>query len=318
MDDRTALPSTRNVPTTVQATSVTTTTKAPRVTIGIPVYNGESYLQAAVESLLRQTFSDFEVLIADNASTDATATICRHLAAQDARIRVIRHSTNIGAPRNWNSLVHAARGEFFKWASCNDVCDERMLESCVAVLDADPSQVLVYGRTQLMTEEGESIGLFDGDIDVQMPRPSDRFAAVCRSIRLNNPQSGLMRTAVLRRTSLDRLYPSGDLVLTAEIALHGRIRLLPDVMLYRRQGINTFTSAKSPLQIQRLYDPGANRPLHFRRGRRHLDNLRCIWRAPMCVAERLRASAFALRMLSYDRVNVLREVGSALRVVDRA
>lgn len=292
---------------------MTNTTPTPLVTVGVPVYNGAEHLAEAVESLRAQTLADFELLIADNASTDETPAICRRLAAEDRRIRVIRHERNIGAPRNWNFLVAEARGRYFKWASCNDVCAPTMLERYVEVLESDPSQVAVYGRTQLTHADGRPIEVYAGDLEVQMPRPSDRFVAVCTGLRLNNVQSGLVRTASLRRTGLDRLYPSGDMVLTAELALHGRIRLLPDVMLYRRHSENTFTSMKTPLQIQRMYDPQASQPLYLQCGRRHVDNIVSIWRAPIGLGERLRASAMSLRMLMHDRVHVMREMRAALR-----
>lgn len=284
----------------------------PSVTVGVPVYNGAVYLEEAVQSILRQTYTDFELIIADNASTDDTPAVCRRLAQSDRRVRVLRHATNIGAPRNWNSLVPEARGRYFKWASSSDICAPQMLERCVAALESDPDQVLCYGHTQLTGAGGEPIEVYRHDLDLQMDRPSDRFAAVCRGLRLNNCQSGVVRTDVLRRTGLDRLYPSGDMVLTAELALHGRIRLLPEVTLYRRHAEGTFSSMKTPLQIQRMYDPEATRPMRFIRGRLHLDRLASVWRAPISTAERLRASAFALRLLVSDRRHMLREVRSAL------
>lgn len=291
---------------------MTSTTRAPLVTVGVPVYNGAEYLAEAVDSLRSQTLDDFELLIADNASTDDTPAICRRLAAEDARIRVIRHERNIGAPRNWNCLVAEARGRYFKWASCNDVCAPTMLERYVAVLESDPRQVAVYGRTQLTSADGRPIEVYAGDLDVQMARPSDRFADVCTRLRLNNVQSALVRTASLRRTGLDRLYPSGDMVLTAELALYGCIRLLPEVMLYRRHSENTFTSMKTPLQIQRMYDPQATQPMYLQCGRRHLDSIASIWRAPISLRERLRATAMSLRMLMRDRGHVMREMRAAL------
>jgi glycosyltransferase involved in cell wall biosynthesis len=292
---------------------VTQTIPGPLVTIGVPVYNGAKFLERTIESLRAQTFSDFELLIADNASTDTTAEICARLAAQDARIRVLRHPTNIGAPRNWNSLVHEARGRYFKWATANDLCAPVLLERCVAALQADPGVVLCYGLTQLTDEDGREIEVYRGDIDVQMARPSDRFEAVCRRMNLNNAMCGLIRTDVLRRTGLDRLYPSGDMALTSELALHGRVMLLPEVLLHRRQSAGTFTSMQSPLQIQRMYDPAAVRPMRLIRWRRHLDNLSCIARAPIGMTEKLRAWGIALRLMISDRVHLWDEVGRLFR-----
>lgn len=284
----------------------------PLVTIGVPVYNGERYLERTIESLRAQTYTELELLIADNASTDATHEICARLAALDKRIRVIRHPTNIGAPRNWNSLVGEARGKYFKWATANDVCAPEMVERCVAALEANSGAVLCHGRTRLTDEDDREIELYAGDVDVQMPRPSERFAHVCRKMNLNNAMCGLIRTEVLRRTGLDRLYPSGDMALSSELALHGTLILLPQVLLDRRQAAGTFTSMKTPLQIQRMYDPSAVRPMRLIRWRRHLDNLWCIARAPLGLRERLRSWGVALRLMISDRAHLWAELRSLI------
>ena len=96
-------------------------TAVPRVTIGLPVYNGENYLAEAIDSILGQTFTDFELIISDNASTDRTEEICRRYAAEDDRIRYFRHDRNRGASPNYNFTVEKARGEYFKWAAHDDV-----------------------------------------------------------------------------------------------------------------------------------------------------------------------------------------------------
>src|SRR4030066_62015 len=88
----------------------------PTVSIGMPVYNGEPYIRAALESLLAQTFTDFELIISDNASTDATESICREYAARDSRIDYVRHEKNQGASANFQFVLDQARGEFFIWA----------------------------------------------------------------------------------------------------------------------------------------------------------------------------------------------------------
>lgn len=282
----------------------------PLVTVGIPIYNGARHLERTVESLLAQTLTDFELLIADNASSDRTPEICADLARRDARIRIIRHERNIGAPRNWNCLVHEAGGRYFKWASANDRCAPTLLERCVGTLEAHPDIVLAYGHTQLTDDHDQPIEIYADDLDVDMERPSDRFAIVCRGMKLNNAMCGVIRTDVLHRTGLDRLYPSGDMALTSELALHGRIRLLPDVLLYRRQAPGSFTSMLDPMQIQRMYDPDASRPMRLIRGRRHLDNLGCIARAPISWVEKARATGTALRLLISDRGHLWQEFRS--------
>src|SRR5919112_5909956 len=105
-------------------------TARPRVTIGLPVYNGERFLEQALDGLLAQTFTDFELIISDNASTDRTPEICQAYAARDSRIRYVRQPENIGAGPNHNILVPMARGEYFKWASHDDLYDPDLVAKC--------------------------------------------------------------------------------------------------------------------------------------------------------------------------------------------
>src|SRR5215469_6919606 len=107
----------------------------PKVSIGMPVYNGANYLRSSVPSLLAQDYEDFELLISDNASTDETESICRELAESDGRIRYFRNERNVGAAQNYNKVFRLASGTFFKWAAHDDECHPTMLRRCVEVLE---------------------------------------------------------------------------------------------------------------------------------------------------------------------------------------
>ena len=120
------------------------TQPTPRVSIGLPVYNGERFLARAIDSLLAQDFVDFELVISDNASTDGTGEISRDYAARDPRIRYHRNERNIGAVGNFNRTLDLASGEYFKWAAHDDWCAPQFLGRCVEVLDDDPSTVLCF------------------------------------------------------------------------------------------------------------------------------------------------------------------------------
>src|SRR5207244_10480282 len=113
------------------------TSKMPRVSIGVPVYNGERYIAETLDSLLAQTFEDFELIISDNASHDRTEGICRAYAAKDSRIRYVRNSTNLGAARNYRLAVELSSGEYFRWANCDDLFAPTSLSRCVEVLDLE-------------------------------------------------------------------------------------------------------------------------------------------------------------------------------------
>ena len=183
---------------------------APELSVGLPVYNGEQHILQAAESILQQTFSNFELIISDNASTDGTKSICEELAARDRRVRYIRQPRNLGAVPNWDFVARSAHGRFFKWASANDYCDPKMLEKCVEVLKEEESVVLCYERTCLVDNRGKSLGIYPHDLTVEDERPSARFISVRNRLNLNNAQCSLMRLNELRQTKLGRSYPSGD------------------------------------------------------------------------------------------------------------
>ena len=276
-------------------------TQRPLVSIGVPVFNGERFLAQALDSLLDQTLVDFELIISDNASTDGTQAICEEYARRDSRIRYIRHKKNIGAPRNWNALVNESRGVFFKWASASDYCVPVMLEKCVQTMQADPGIVLCYGKTQMLDENERLAEIYERDRSFNEDQPIDRFMHVCSQLQRNNIQCGVFRLDVLRLTRLDRLYPSGDMALMAELALYGRFQMLPEVLLFRRQSRGTFTSKLTPLERQQIYDPKAKAPMRLILGRCYLDYFISISRAPISVAEKLRAYQFIIGLARWDQ-----------------
>ncbi len=135
----------------------------PRVSIGVPVYNGAATLDAMFRALLQQTFRDFEIIISDNASTDATAAICAKYAAQDARIRYFRQAKNIGAERNFEFVLDQARGPYFMWSASDDIRSQEFLEENVGFLETHPDYVASTCPNRL---EGRDLVTFsiEGDI----------------------------------------------------------------------------------------------------------------------------------------------------------
>ena len=121
--------------------------RAPRVSVGLPVFNGERYLARAIESVLRQDFADFELVVSDNASTDRTGEICEEYARRDARVRYVRNPRNLGAGPNYDRCFRLARGEYFKWAAHDDRLAPDYLSQTGAALDAAPDAVLCTTAT---------------------------------------------------------------------------------------------------------------------------------------------------------------------------
>lgn len=128
-----------------------TTTPLPEVSIGLPVYNGSTYLREALDSLLAQTFSSFELIISDNGSTDDTADICSTYARRDARIRYIRQEQNCGAMANFQFVLDNARGRFFCWAAADDHWDSDRLEKLYAQICKE-SGIAAFGNLEQIDE----------------------------------------------------------------------------------------------------------------------------------------------------------------------
>ena len=205
------------------------------MSLGVPVYNAERYLDQCLSALLAQDYPDFEIIISDNASTDRTWAICRHFADRDPRIRLHRHTRNVGGPANYARVVDLARGEFFKWVAYDDLCRPAYLRSCVTALDAGgPTVLLAYPRTLLIDEENAVIGPYVDGLDLRSPRPWRRVARAARRLNLCHAHFGLFRLAALRRTGLVRPYLSSDYTLVAEVAQLGQIHEVPEPLFLRR------------------------------------------------------------------------------------
>jgi glycosyltransferase involved in cell wall biosynthesis len=221
----------------------------PKVAIGMPVWNGEKFVSEAIESILAQTYGDFELVISDNASTDATGEICQGYAKQDARIRYIRQKTNIGAAPNYNAVFRHSSGQYFKWAA--DLWAPELIGECVRVLDEDESVVLCSPATALINEDGSRVAYSPehksmvDSYGVRWPvtpennpllmsaDPADRYSAILLLMFFCLEVFGLMRRSAVERTSLHRPNVSGDKIFLAELSLIGRFHLLEQFLFYR-------------------------------------------------------------------------------------
>lgn len=213
----------------------------PRVTIGIPVYNGEQYLQTAIDSALSQTFEDLELIISDNASTDATAEICREYAAKDPRVRYFRNESNVGAAKNFNRLVHLSHGEYFKWLASDEAIEPRFLEVCVQHLDSDPGLVLACTNSIGHDELNHKIEKRWFDHRLDDDRPHQRFRRVLeRRVGMVLPIWGLMRLSLLKETHLIRSFVRSDHCLIVELALVGRFSQSPEHLAHIRSHANAY------------------------------------------------------------------------------
>ena len=281
----------------------------PKVSIGMPIYNGEPFLEQTLKAYLNQTFRDFELVISDNGSTDGSEVLCRAAAAADPRVRYFRHARNRGAAANYNFALAEARADYFKWATHDDLVDARFLERCVAVLDAAPERVvLVYPRTVLINAKGKIIGSYDNRLDLRMARPSERLGHLIRNLTLSNPLFGLLRKAALLRTRCHGTYNEADRVMLAELAMEGEFWEFPDYLFLRRlhPGISTAPD-KSARDIAIWFDPAnARKAFLFPKTRLFAEHLVAVQRADLPLGETLACYA-AFLSASWDRYRADRD-----------
>ena len=261
---------------------------SPRVSVALPVHNGERYVSEAIHSVLRQTFHDFELIIYDNASTDGTAEICRSLAQHDARIRYFHSTENVGAAPNFNRALEKGRGEYFKWISHDDTCHPRYLERCVSLLDEDPTVVVAHAVTAQMDGQGRVVRVYSSERPFDKESAHERFYQVITTPHGCTAVFGLMRAEILRQTPLFGSYIGSDRNLLAELSLRGKISLVPEQLYYRRDHPDA-SVRRFPEERDRLawFDTRMAGRTSYPTGCRLREYFRSIQSAPLCPDERL-------------------------------
>lgn len=284
----------------------------PLVSIGIPVYNGERYLENALNSILTQTFRDFELIISDNGSSDRTEEICRRYGDADPRIRYYRSEQNMGAGWNFDRVAELARGKYFKWACHDDLCAPEFIQRCIEILEQDPNTVLAYSKTLIIDERGVEIEKHQDKFNLRSSRPTARFNTYLHLIRYGNqchPFHGLIRRDVLSKLLPLGSYPSSDLILLGKLALYGKFYEVPSYLFWKRDHPESSVRAHKPFR-ERIawYDPTKKGKLHLTRWQWLGEYLRGIYNAPLRSSERMLCYVLMLQWLSWNAVWLTKDV----------
>lgn len=300
-----------------RATQAPPASGTPRVSIGMPAYNAEATIAESLDALLSQTWSDFELIVSDNASADRTWQIVQEYARRDPRIVPMRQDRNIGANGNYTAVFRAARGRYFKWASSNDWCAPTFLERCVRHLDAHPDAVLVAPRTRLFEENVDTFRDYADDTPYDGADPVERFLNVGESLKLNNVLNGVARSEALAKTRLIDHFPGADNVLVGHLALLGKLVLLDEPLFYRRMDRATATHLMSREAVHRHHYPAATLRSLFPAWRFVAGLAHAVFASRLGAADKRRALRFVAREAYWRRASLQRDLVHAMRALIR-
>jgi glycosyltransferase involved in cell wall biosynthesis len=287
--------------------------RKPPVSIGLPVYNGERFLEQALDSLLAQTYADFELIISDNASTDGTEEICRIFAAKDRRVRYYRNPTNVGCNRNFNRVFRLSTADYFKWASADDLCKPEHLARCLEVLDNDDSVVLAYPKTRFIDQTGKILDIDDPGWDLRSEAADERLFYVIRAGHWVNPHYGLIRADALSKTRLMPSYPGGDYRLLGELSLRGKFVEVPEYLFFRRvhPGASSQNIAKIPWTME--FHTGDSCVVYFPFWHLSFDHLVTIIKSKLSLRHKVSLFGSILRGMWWKHRSLLHELKIGFR-----
>lgn len=285
-------------------------THRPRVSIGLPVYNGERFLEDAINSLLAQTYQDFELIISDNASADQTEQICRFFAKRDNRIHYCRSRQNYGAAWNFNHVFKLSQGEYFKWSAHDDICTREYIERCIDILDKMPSVILCYTKTKIINENGKYVRNYTDDLNVTSAKPYERFINFNHNFRLSNPMFGLVRAGELRETRLIGNFIASDRVLLSELALLGKFYEVSEYLFLRRDHpMKSERANPSQDELAAWYDPTNRNKINLENWRLLKELFISIARSSIPFSEKTYCSLYLAKRSRWDWKLLRNELG---------
>jgi glycosyltransferase involved in cell wall biosynthesis len=276
----------------------------------LPVFNGENFIRETLQSILTQTFADFELIISDNASTDGTSEICLEVCSRDARARYFRADRNRGLAWNFNRAFHLARGRYVAWIGHDDVMAPDYIARSVELLEQHPDIVLCFPDAQYLDENGNTV-----DVDLRNPgaanTPSERFLGAL--FGPCDPIFGVMRRETLKQTRLHAPYPDSDRTLLAEMALRGKFLLMPERLFQRRMHpARTTTLYQDRWDRALIFDPNTAGTVIVPWLRQGVDFITVIRRAPIGWKERYRCCRYVHWWISHHRQTIFEDVQRGL------
>jgi glycosyltransferase involved in cell wall biosynthesis len=298
-------------------------TSTPLVSVGLFVHNGQRFIREALRSILNQTFTNFELIISDNASTDRTAEIAEAYARRDNRIRYYRTEKNMGAGWNICRVYELAVAKYFKWAAVDDLLERDFLRACVEILESDPGCVVAYAQTKEINETGIFIKNYIAPIKADSKDPVDRFRKMILTDHNCYQIFGVIRMSALRQLPPQGIYVNGDRVLLARLALLGRFFEVPEPLFINRhhsaQSVRTLpvrliaprfclTKRFGTLPGTEWWDPAKTRSLTFPEFRVLCEYFLSIYHAPLSTGQKLRCYSLLWSWVEIHYSYMLRDI----------
>ena len=205
------------------------------LTVGMPVYNADRFLAETLDSILNQTFADFELLISDNASTDGTEAICREYAGRDQRIRYFRNEKNMGAGWNFRRVYSMATGKYYKQAAHDDLCEPAFFQTCIDALERDPGLTVAYAKSRIIDANGELIEDYECPMRTDDENPVVRFADLILVNHRCFQIFGIHRMSALKQLPPMGSFAHADGIMLAQLGLLGRFYEAPERLFINRR-----------------------------------------------------------------------------------
>ena len=293
----------------------------PRVSIGLPVYNGENYLEEALEAILAQTFKGFELVVSDNASTDRTEEICRAYAAKDSRIRYYRSPKNLGPAWNHNRVFELSTGEYFRWAAHDDLLASSLIEQSVEVLDCDSSVVLCHAKAEVIGE-GDTPKKYHTTLTTGSHKPFERVRGLMYGDRQFSEHRcyqiyGLIRSAILKETSLIGYYAHADGILLIQLAFLGRFHEIPEYLFFpRSHAEQSVVLARTDYRLYTAwFDPSKEGKVTLPRWKIFFEYFMAIARAPLNPLEYASCYLYLIYWFARTRRKLKEDLTVAARII---
>lgn len=198
-----------------------------QVSVLMPAYNVEKYITFAIESVLNQTFKNFELLIIDDGSTDSTFEIIKKYSNLDHRIKISQNRENLGVSKTRNNLIKEARGKYIMWQDADDISLPHRIEEQFSYMETHPDLMIVGGFLQFIDESGKKLSIRSyAESDSQLRKHIFKYSPVSQPV-------AMIRKEVFEKSGLydESLNQAEDLDISFRIGKYGKFSNIQKVLL---------------------------------------------------------------------------------------